>query len=449
MTDTIDMVFSNCVEWFRDWVDTNPPNLADEWDVAQWMETEMTEATKTFLEFGFRTAKARNDALTILRSLYYEYFLFQRGTQINALQQNLVAVERLPKLPQSDQKSTAWHAEARELLSGAEFGPICVGSPSEWNTVLAKKCAPLPTSLAEESPVQSRTVYLSNDDGLLSSFRWGWRFEPVARQVFETEVAKGTVYDGLGRIRHPTLPGLGASPDGLIMTGPRSGRLVEIKCPISRELDGEVPIRYYCQMQLQAEVCDVEAVEYFEVQFGQILQTHVTDDILERGEGSWIGKVCVVGATPDTPPEKYEYAYSPVFPANKKGLKDCLKWSAPNTTFESAVWYIKDSFHKTVLRNRRWWISVGQPSYERFWAEVAVARADKRFKAKPLFVDTDSEQEMLPPLSAEDEEEEPYFVSEAEEEEIARTSDDAEDVTDENTNDEDKDETSTDVEMKQ
>jgi len=395
MSETIDMVFSNCVEWLRDWVEANPPNLKDEWDLSQWMESEMTHATKAFLEYAFKTARARNDAIMILRSIYYEYFLFQQQIALRTLAPNPAAVQRLPALPQSNQKSAAWHAEARDILSGHEFGPICVGSPSEWNTVLAKKCAP-PIHAPSDSLVESRTVYTTPEDGSLSAFKWGWRYEPVARQVFETEFAKGTVFDGLGRIRHPTLKGLGASPDGLIMDGPRSGILVELKCPITRELDGTIPIRYYCQMQLQAEVCDVEAVDYFEIQFGAVQQKDVTDDILKKGKMSWIGKVCVVAKTKDAAPETYEYKYSPVFPATKKGLKDCLKWSAtnkPNVTLESSVWFIKDSFHKTVLRNRQWWLTVGLPSYNRFWKEVEEARGDGRFKTKPLFVDTESDEE--------------------------------------------------------
>ena len=400
MSEDIDMVFSNCVEWLRDWVEANPPNLKDEWDLSQWMENEMTEATNAFLEYGFKTARARNDAIMILRSLYYEYYLFQREIALHALAPNPAAVLRLPNLPQSNQKSGAWHAEGRELLSGHEFGPICVGTPSEWTAVLAKKCVPETTIAPSDAVQESRTVYLTPEDGSLSAFKWGWRYEPVARDVFELIVAEGKVNDTLGRIRHPTLPGLGASPDGLIMDGPRSGRLVEIKCPITREITGEIPIRYYCQMQLQAEVCDVEAVEYFEIQFGAVPQAvaeeaakakNTKDTVINKGKKTWIGKVCVIAKTADAAPETYEYAYSKVFPATERGLKDCLKWSAPMITLESSIWYVKDSFHSTVIRNREWWSAVGFPSYKRFWEDVTKARAEGRFKTKPLFVDTDSE----------------------------------------------------------
>jgi hypothetical protein len=386
MTEDIEMVFSSCVEWFRDWVDADPPVLADEWDLSQWMEFEMTEATKSFLTYGFRTARARNDAVMILRGLYYEYFLFQKQISLRRLMPNPAPVERLPKLPQSNQKSAAWHAESRDMLSGHEFGPVCVGGQGEYNAVVAKKCGPV-AHIPENATMESRTVYLTQEDGALSAFKWGWRYEPVARDLFEAVVAEGKVFDGLGRIRHPSLPRLGASPDGLIMDGPRSGRLVEIKCPSTRSMDGKIPIRYYCQMQLQAEVCDIEAVEYVEVQFGAMPQEKATNEIIELSKQPYIGKVCVTAASFDTPPADYKYAYSPLFPATKQGYKSCIAWKPSGILHESSVWYVKDWFTQTVPRNRRWWQSVGYPGYVQFWKDVESARKDGRFKTKPLFIE--------------------------------------------------------------
>jgi hypothetical protein len=391
MSEDIEMVFSNCIAWFKDWVDGNTPSLVDEWDLSQWMEQEMTEATKSFLTYGFRTARARNDAILVLRGLYYEYYLFQKQNSLRTLVPNREAVERLPKLPQSNQKSAAWHAESRDMLSGHEFGPVCVGGQGEYNAVIAKKCAPVP-HVPEDATIESRTVYLTQDDGTLSAFKWGWRYEPVARDLFEAVVAEGKVFDGLGRIRHPTLPRLGASPDGLIMDGPRSGRLVEIKCPSTRIPDGNIPIRYYCQMQLQAEVCDVEAVEYVEVQFGAVSQENATEDIVRQSKKPFIGKVCVTATTADTQPADYAYAYSPLFPATAKGFQECVAWAPDGIILESSMWYVKNWFNQTVPRNRRWWSTVGYPGYVEFWKDVDEARKEGKYKTKPLFVDVASEE---------------------------------------------------------
>ncbi len=398
MTDTIEtieMVYSACVEWLNDWVSIDPPNLLDEWDLSHWVETEMHQAMETFLQYGFHSPRSRNDAIMILRALIYEYFLFRKQNYIHNLKPLPEAAIRLPALPQSNQKSAAWHAETREMLSGHEFGSVCVGTIAERGAVIAKKCGP--QMIVTDEEIESRTVFLTGEDGGLSAFKWGWRYEPVARDVFERCVAQGTVFDGLGRIRHTVLPRLGASPDGLIMDGPRCGRLVEIKCPPTRPLTGSIPIRYYCQMQLQAEVCNVDAVEYVEIQFGAVQQRDIhTIDILAVSKNPWIGKVCVTAQNEETVPSDYKYAYSPLFPSTKEGLRDCLAWSPfpsedeQGIIHESSVWYVKDWFNTTVPRNRQWFSVVGKPAYEAFWVEVEEARKDGRYKPRLLGFDDSS-----------------------------------------------------------
>ena len=398
MSDDIEMVYTACARWLDDWVSNNPVQLYDIWDLSQWMDNDMRDATETFLQFGFHSTRARNEALMILRAMYYEYYLFQRQVAIKNLQPNEEPIKRLMSLPQTAQKSAAWHAESRNMLSGHEFGPVCVGSPSEKDHVMAKKCMPEvivdPNAPATESP----TVFLTSEDGKLSAFKWGWRYEPVARQLFETVVANAPVDDTLGRIKHAFIPRLGASPDGLIMDGSRKGRLLEIKCPSSRILDYKVPIHYYCQMQLQAEVCNVEAVEYLEVKFGAYPQATVTNEILTKSKQPWIGKVCVVSPSPDASPLLHKYEYSPLHPNTQEGYTALLAWSSPlpnpdAIVLESCVWYIKDWFHTTVLRNRIWWDTIGYPSYQQFWVDVEEARRTEKYKyvPVPLFVDSSDE----------------------------------------------------------
>lgn len=392
MSHTIEMVYSACVEWFDDWVTTHPIEFVDEWDLSEWMTHEMQPATQIFLQYAFHSPRARNDALLILRALYYEYFLFQIERQRRSLKPIPEHVERLKAAPQSVQKSAAWHAESRDVLSGHEFGALCVGSVAERKSVVEKKGAPaamrIECSDSDEEAAAEQTVFVSGENGL-SAFKWGWRYEPVARQLFETLVANAPVYDGLGRIRHASLPRLGASPDGIITDGPRAGRLLEIKCPISRIINGTIPIRYYCQMQLQAEVCDVDAVDYVEVQFAVL----VSYDQLTAAKKPYIGTVCVTAKTEGADPSVYEYEYSPLFAATKEGFEAMQEWMPTNPfIFERTQWYVKDWFDTTVLRNRTWWQEVGYPAYTKFWEDVDALRASGFTNRKPLFVDSESSE---------------------------------------------------------
>jgi hypothetical protein len=386
---SLEMVYSACVAWFEDWISVSPPTLNDEWDLAQWMETDMKDATQMFLREAFHTVRARNDALMILRSLYYEYYLFERARALAALTLNPDPTVRLPALPQSAQKSAQWHAESREMLSGHEFGAVCegIGTPSEFQTAVAKKCAP-ERFIDETAETESRTVYLTSEEGALSAFKWGWRYEPVARDLFERVFAGGKVFDGLGRVRHPSISRLGASPDGLIMDGEKQGRLLELKCPTSRELTKSIPLQYFAQMQLQAEVCDVQAVEYFEIKFAAKPKDQVTPEYRTSGKHPWMGVICVTAPTEETLPADYTYEYSPLFPTTEEGFAATMAWT-PNhpVVHETSVWTVKDWGHHTVLRNPRWWVDVGYPGYQRFWKAVETARHDGTYKPKILLLE--------------------------------------------------------------
>jgi hypothetical protein len=168
---------------------------------------------------------------------------------------------------------------------------------------------------------------------------------------------------------------------------------LEIKCPISRIIDGKIPIRYYCQMQLQAEVCDVDAVDYVEVQFG-ILSS---PDQLVLSKQPRIGTVCVTAPSCDADPSTYTYEYSPLFEATDAGYAQMQEWMPKGTAvLERTQWYVKDWFTTTVMRNRRWWADVGFPAYTQFWEEVDTLRTSGFTNRKPLFVDSDSDESPVP-----------------------------------------------------
>lgn len=390
MSDEVEeMVYQMCVEWLDDWIAADPPSLRDEYDISIWAETEMRDAIDCFVTNAFRSSRARNDAVCILRALLYEYATTMCALSAARVEPNPAAVERILSLPQTAQKSAEWHAESRELLTGHEFGAVCYGTPARIASIVAKKCT-------KESlePVAEQVVACVDESGALPALKWGHRFEPVTRMLFEQCVAKGVVNDTLGRIRHPTLERLAASPDGLIVDGPRAGRLVEIKSPISRELNGMIPMEYYCQMQLQAEVCDVEAVEYVEARY-DMYGADATLAVCLRADRPaavpYMGAICVVAPTADAASSTYTYVYSPLFPTTADGFAACAAWapalSADGVVIERTVWCVRDFFTKTVLRNRNWWTDVGRPAYEAFWVEVHAARAEGRYRPQALFVE--------------------------------------------------------------
>lgn len=82
-----------------------------------------------------------------------------------------------------------------------------------------------------------------------AAMAWGTQQEPYARMAYEVET--GAFVEEAGFIKHPTIPWVGGSPDGLI----GEDGLIEIKCPyvssvhVETILSGEMPSDHYQQVQ--------------------------------------------------------------------------------------------------------------------------------------------------------------------------------------------------------
>jgi len=156
-----------------------------------------------------------------------------------------------------DQRTDAWHAKRGTMLTASEI----------W------KALPGASAAARHELIMSKLVpQRSFDGGGSRALLWGTRFEPIAKSIY-CDMKGGISIADTTCIPHPTVPFLGASPDGIIIapdaSDPIHGTLVEFKCPISREFseDTPVPTAYYHQMQLQMECTQLPACEYIEMGF--------------------------------------------------------------------------------------------------------------------------------------------------------------------------------------
>ena len=122
--------------------------------------------------------------------------------------------------------------------------------------------------ISKTVPYESRNQSLATLSSRMSAFDWGIRFEPVVKQIYEYKY--GTTIKELGRLYHQTDKRCAASPDGLVYNCPkneRTGRLIEIKCPVTRIIDGKIPKDYYAQMQMQLHVTGLQLCDYVEAVF--------------------------------------------------------------------------------------------------------------------------------------------------------------------------------------
>ena len=157
------------------------------------------------------------------------------------------------------QGSQEWHNKRARTITGTLVYDI-INTPGSRFSAMMKKLVPEPkiTDLRDAIP----------------SCRHGIIFEDIAKAYYE--MIHGVQTKELSCINHREHPILGASPDGAVMTtnvpldklNEQHGRLIEIKCPISRvPKPDSIPEDYRHQMMLQMECMKINECDFIEFVF--------------------------------------------------------------------------------------------------------------------------------------------------------------------------------------
>jgi putative phage-type endonuclease len=86
----------------------------------------------------------------------------------------------------------------------------------------------------------------------------GTILEPIARDLYDARFNKKS--HEIGLVQHPQHPWLGGSADGIT----ECGRLIEIKCPLTRKIDNKIPKHYIAQIQLNMEILDLDECDFIQ-----------------------------------------------------------------------------------------------------------------------------------------------------------------------------------------
>lgn len=260
------------------------------------------------------------------------------------------AWEWLLTVDQMPQRTEEWYTQKRNMLTASEIAGLWKGPRSRIALIAAKSGPP------KESPTKSLAVLR----GSTGAMDWGVRYEPVVKAILERE--PNTKIQELGRIQHRSVPGLAASPDGLYVSSPdKRGCLLEIKCPTTRVIDSKIPFEYWCQMQIQMEVCGIDRCEYVEAKFKE----------LDEGEGDGKGGYISLFASDSSEEMKYVYHDTPLPLIEDSWL--CI---------ETYAWTCS-SMRRTMVDRDRAWFEKMQPDIETFWKEVADVREGRRVLEPP------------------------------------------------------------------
>lgn len=254
-----------------------------------------------------------------------------------------------------DQRTPAWFAKRGEMLTASEI----------W------KCFASATYASRYELIMSKLAPPKRNDGPgVGALIWGTRFEPIAKEIY-SKLGNIQIKD-LSCVRHPEHHYIGASPDGLIISeNERNGRLIEFKCPISRQFTDETPVpdHYYHQMQLQMECTNLQECEYVEMQFKTMKYTEWVDSPAEY-------KSCfIVSSCGDV---SYR-AFDELIPL--------VEWQTQITgenfmDYQVIYWALSNWRQKLTLRDPDW-MPMHFPEMKSTWEEIVKHREENTFPKSP------------------------------------------------------------------
>lgn len=255
--------------------------------------------------------------------------------------------------PQVEQRSEAWYKQTANVLTASEFSTL-FSSARQRGNLIQTKVNMIPKEYLRQ---------LAFPTSEISALTWGIRFEPVIKQILEKKWS-AEIKD-LGRLTHPTDEHLAASPDGLIISTPhrdKLGRLIEIKCPFSRKIGGDIPFDYWVQMQIQMECAEVDECEYVEAEILSLRSDMPTVDLTAC---QYKGTILLWMNETDG---RYDYEYIGLDTKHEEHL---LRegWKI----VETIPWGIHKLHTKVVQRDRTWFQST-EPWRQSFWTDMERAR---------------------------------------------------------------------------
>jgi putative phage-type endonuclease len=271
----------------------------------------------------------------------------------------------LKKIPQPEQRTPEWFEFRKDRLTASDLGTIIGVNPYEKANYVVQKKAGL------ERPFKTN-----------KAIKWGVKYEEVITKIYEHK-NNVNVFE-YGCIPHPFIKHFGASPDGIVDSDSENknyiGRMLEIKCPSSRDITGFIPEYYHSQVQGQLEVCDLEYCDFVECKIEEYKcseEYHKEGNLFYQSNGFEKG---VVIDTYDKTLEKEVFYYANL--GLSKEEIDIWEDKILDKVLENDnLEYLKTSYWKVtqynellIKRDKKWFYKVCIPKINEFWDKVLYYR---------------------------------------------------------------------------
>lgn len=313
------------------------------------------------------------------------------------IQQRQIAVQKLLEIKVPEQRSAGWFAMREERITASDGG--CVLGMNDYEPkykFILKK------------------VVGSQFKGNKFCYH-GKKYEKAAIMIYEYRF--NVALNEFGLIGHPSIRFLGASPDGIVGLFKNDGthytkfvgRMLEIKCPLSRkiELEGDIddicPIYYQIQVQLQLECCDLDECDFWQCKITEYMSRmefiNDTDPIEQfRSKQTGFEKGCLIQLIPKSKMREiietnkywdnvYDDAIFLYPPKIEMTPCDCDIWISktlaslhathPDYVFDKVLYWKLERSHCLLIERDKKWFAEKLPELERMWSYVEFFRSNK------------------------------------------------------------------------
>lgn len=271
--------------------------------------------------------------------------------------------ETLKEALQIEQRTAPWYARRKQLVTASEAASI-VPNHLKYTTqyLLDFPDAKKPKGTYCNPYCSKKEWFLRKTDSRYkftgnAATEFGQKYEPVAQAIYE-HLAQTRIHE-YGLIISKKYPFIGASPDGVS----EANRMLEIKCPSMREINGIPPIYYYIQMQMQMEVCDFNVCDYLECKIDEYPNRQM---FLADSSANYKGcLLAYVGGT-----KKFVYPPSELMGDPLAQDKWCLDKiradeNDEETVYELVHWRLNKYFLTPVHRRQEWFVGLIVPLLEK------------------------------------------------------------------------------------
>lgn len=275
-------------------------------------------------------------------------------------------MNRLLNIELPEQRTKEWYLMRHNMITASDLYKV-LGPPGNRRELLIKKSSPIDTN--------------KQKSGGGDACKHGIKFEPIATRLYELRNQVEVLEFGCIPHFDPKFP-FGASPDGIcgLQNERFAGRMLEIKCPYSREITGIVPEMYWKQVQGQLEVCDLEVCDFLECKITEYQsQQEFYEDGDERTTHDGMEKGAIVVYSDLN--NNYYYIY-PEIGLSKQLLLSELDEEIetilkdPNKNYVTTCWWKLDLYSCVLIKRDREWFSSIILEIESFWVEVEKYRLE-------------------------------------------------------------------------